>query len=599
MPKVKIQVLDPDGKFRGKQRSSKIPSPSWRHGDAANGSPADVMACDGELDTGTWLLFSPEADHGKAVSSREQTPAQALAWFLTNGVEPPDQLIIRARRYWADWLHVRNVPEATAAFTALAQPKANAGGTASPPPSDDELATLRRLGLISCDDTLPPRATELVREMGLGQLSKWMDSQVMNIADWLKQNVGIQVAPNADASGPTTFSITNEWLESWETWHTSAHPFCDPPSVRHCATALAAATKSALAVLRRFGEPTDAAERLVVGLEGSEPQRTPRMDQTAWSLQRQMLRICHYISCGALSGDEDQRERVAEWQHRLDEFQTPEARATFQEAVDFDLSHPRSAERYVGMLNAARDLQAREPNEIQLTAILAKPVTDATSKCQRWQALVDYGRRFSLNDGRPNGVESVNFHTLVGAEKSYGPSPRPRLELRWANELKHATEALHALAHEADVDSSDRLAISELDHRLEQVLDGHEVDLRSATDKVRVLTVHIAAELRLPKDVSLVTPPPAPRYRRIQKAIDDAGFDLLCEAWDKSDPAHRKRPTWRKLAEAVQKALGLTTKLSSTMTDLKSRSPRTREKWDAIGREMAKEKAERVELRKK
>lgn len=494
MSKVKIQVLDPDGKFRGRQRSSKIPSPSWAPGEHAAGTHAEVMACDGDLHTGTWLLFAGETADGKGVNCREQTPVQALAWFLTNGIEPPDQLVIRARRYWADWMHVRNVPEATAAFTALAQPKANAGGTASPPSSDDELATLRRLGLIYLDDTLPPRATELVREMGLGQLRKWMDSQVMNIADWLKQNVGFQVAPNTDASGPTTFSITNGWLLSWDVWVTKSHWFSEPSSVRSYANDLAAATKAALPVLGRFGEPTDAAERLILGLEGATPNRTQRMDQTAAIVKHQMIRIGGYISCGALSGDEDQRERVAEWQHRLDEFQTPEARATFQEAVDFDLSHLRNAERYVGMLNAARDLQAREPNEIQLTAILAKPVTDAASQCQRWQALVDYGRRFSLNDGRPNGVESVNFHTLVGAEKSYGPSPRPRLELRWANELKLATEALHALAHEADVDSSDRLAISELDHRLEQVLDGQEVDLRHAIDRVRILVVHIEAQ---------------------------------------------------------------------------------------------------------
>lgn len=94
-------------------------------------------------------------------------------------------------------------------------------------------------------------------------------------------------------------------------------------------------------------------------------------------------------------------------------------------------------------------------------------------------------------------------------------------------------------------------------------------------------------------------PQPSRRIRRIQINIDNAGYDCLCVAWDQSDPAHRERPTWRELATAVQKALGLTTKISSTITALKSRAPRTKEKWDAIGREIAKEKAERVALRRK
>lgn len=91
----------------------------------------------------------------------------------------------------------------------------------------------------------------------------------------------------------------------------------------------------------------------------------------------------------------------------------------------------------------------------------------------------------------------------------------------------------------------------------------------------------------------------SPRRKRCQSAIDDAGYDLLGTAWDECDPAHRKRPKWHQLAEAVHKALGLTTEISSTLTALKSRAPRTKEKWKLIGKEMAAEKAARVALRKK
>lgn len=536
MSKVKIQVLDPDGKFRGRQRSSKIPNPSWALRNEAVGPHDEVMACDGDPLAGTWLLFSLEADHGKALSCREQTPAQALAWFLQHHVVPPPDLVRRARRFWADWTHLRNTPEARTLLSSIVE---QPGDNSSTQASGDDVAVMHRLGLLRAGSSTP-RASEWLMEMGASSLESWLDAQVEQVSTWLTRNVGFAVPP-LDPSNASRSSITalhHAWETAAEAWQCFIYVFRDggpdrvlevsipaepalspvrghlfafgsPPDLhlvaslfsypgakdlRRASESLARVSREVVSVLQRFGEPVDAAERLIKGLSANQPVPTLGLHNALWSVRRALIRVSSFVGNGSLTGDEDQRERVAEWQHRLDEFQTPEARATFQEAVDFDLSHPRNAERYVGMLNAARDLQAREPNEIQLTAILAKPVTDAASQCQRWQALVDYGRRFSLNDGRPNGVESVNFHTLVGAEKSYGPSPRPRLELRWANELKHATEALHALAHEADVDSSDRLAISELDHRLEQVLDGQEVDLRHAIDRVRILVVHIEAQ---------------------------------------------------------------------------------------------------------
>lgn len=512
MSKVKIQILDPDGKFRGRQRSSKIPSPSWALRNEAVGPHDEVMACDGDPLAGTWLLFALEDSDGKALSCREQTPAQALAWFLTNGVEPPDHLIVRARRYWADWMHVRNVPEATAAFTALAQPKANAGGTASPPSSDDELATLRRLGLISCDDTLPPRATELVREMGLGQLSKWMDAQVMNIADWLKQNVGFQVAPNTDASGPTTFSITNGWLQSWDVWVTKSDWSSEPSSVEQHANALAAATKAALPVLRRFGEPTDAAERLIMGLEGATPNRTQRMDQTAAIVKHQMIDIGGHISCGALSGDEDLRERRAEWQDLLSEFKTQEARDAFQRAFDADLARPRDAVHHTQLLDLARDRRQLEERTIPLDAILATPVTDAASQCQRWQALVAYGRRFGA---------------MAGAS----------LRITWAGELKRATEALHPHAEAIGLSADACLSISALEHQIDRLLAGEELDLRPVIEDAQPLVQAIVTKSRSRKVNRKVDSwAPSVHQEIVLKVLQRDGRLHTAELWKRVDP---------------------------------------------------------------
>lgn len=92
---------------------------------------------------------------------------------------------------------------------------------------------------------------------------------------------------------------------------------------------------------------------------------------------------------------------------------------------------------------------------------------------------------------------------------------------------------------------------------------------------------------------------PTNRPRRAERHIDEAGYDLLCTAWDGLDPNQRRRPTWKQLAEATHRMLALTTKVTSTMQTLKTRAPRTRDKWDSISQEMAAEKAARVALRKK
>lgn len=86
---------------------------------------------------------------------------------------------------------------------------------------------------------------------------------------------------------------------------------------------------------------------------------------------------------------------------------------------------------------------------------------------------------------------------------------------------------------------------------------------------------------------------PAPRMPRVQKGIDDAGVDALKTAWD-DQPAHlRIRPTWTDLAKAVHRMLERSTQINTTLTALKQRSPRTREKWEAIGAEIQREKLAR------
>ena len=88
---------------------------------------------------------------------------------------------------------------------------------------------------------------------------------------------------------------------------------------------------------------------------------------------------------------------------------------------------------------------------------------------------------------------------------------------------------------------------------------------------------------------------PPTRRRRVQKTIDDAGYDILCIAWDQQRPDVRKRPTWEELAKAVHNELELKGKLSSTLQALKQRAPRCREKWDQIEKEIVEERMRRRE----
>lgn len=80
---------------------------------------------------------------------------------------------------------------------------------------------------------------------------------------------------------------------------------------------------------------------------------------------------------------------------------------------------------------------------------------------------------------------------------------------------------------------------------------------------------------------------------RVAAAIDAAGYDLLCTAWDNQDPAHRRLPTWKELAGGVHRQLGLKAKVGSTLTALKQRCPRTRAKWEEIQKEIAEERMTR------
>ena len=539
MSKAKIQVIDSDGTFRRRLRSAKIPSASWSPSPAADGSPPEVMACDGGPSNGSWLLFTRSASNAKPNECREQTPAQALAWFLDNALHPPEPLVIRARRYWADWQAVRNAPEAMAALTALAQPEANAGDTTSQPPSDEDLSTLRRLGLITGDATSPPCITELVRELGIARLSNWMDAQVMRVAEWLKQNVGLQVAPNTDPSGPTTFSITRRWLKSWDLWRTEAHPFSQPPDVRQVAEDLAAATKAMLPVIRRFGEPVEAAERLIIGLEGATPHRTPRMDQAAWSIQRQIIRIDHYISCGALSGDEDLCERRAEWDSLLAEFATEKARRDFKEAFDDDLARPRDDARYVHLLNAARDRRDRERIEIPLDEILAKPVVDHRSRCRRWKDLADHGLRFYLrrSAGDP-GVDLIDFDEVVSANACYPSSACDAPQLRWAREMIAATQALRHMAADGGMSVDTQVAFASLERDLERVLAGEAVDIRSNMEKVRVLHTAIEGSLGKRQPTQSEEWQPTAHQQLVLKVLRRDGRLRAGVLWDRISPKH-------------------------------------------------------------
>lgn len=494
MSKALIQVLDPDGKFRGRLRSSEIPTQTWASGKSAGDSNADVMACDGDPLTGTWLLFTRAADNGTVVSCREHTPAQALAWFLANSAPPPEQLVIRARRFRADWVAVRRVPEAMAILTAQVRQEAGNADTVSQPVSDDDVAALMRLGLIA-PDAPSPRPTDLAQAMDLGQLGNWLDAQVMSIDDWLKQNLGVQVTPNECPTGPTTLSVTRDWIKSWEIWRKKAHAYSDPSSVRQYANSLAVATQAVIPVLRRFGEPTDDAARFVIGLHGATPHRATRMDLTAWAIQRQVVRIGHYISCGALSGAEDLRERRDEWDCLLAEFATEKARRDFKEAFDDDLARPRDGARHVDLLNAARDRRERERIEMPLDEILAKPIADLRSRCRRWKELTEHGLRFySHNNGRLDGTETINFASIVTGHRRYGDGKTLPSELVWATETKAATASLHAIANACGLTATDRLPISRLVHLLDQLLEGAEVDIREAVKQVEVLVTHAEAD---------------------------------------------------------------------------------------------------------
>lgn len=199
MGNVRIKVFGADGRYRGGFHRDDVAAPyRWTGRTQANLS--EVMVCDGDPSSGSWLLLQyvlPRCIEGAGdennpvdTASRccERTVPQALLWFTSQDFGPPPALVERARRFAVDW----SVFRSSAVAIALLEQFSHRQFTPCDHPAirgnrDEQLELFERLGLTGLSSGQPARlfVTSLVADVGVRDFVDWMDRHVNAAAPFL------------------------------------------------------------------------------------------------------------------------------------------------------------------------------------------------------------------------------------------------------------------------------------------------------------------------------------------------------------------------------------------------------------------------------
>lgn len=263
--------------------------------------------------------------------------------------------------------------------------------------------------------------------------------------------------------------------------------------------ALAEAATELMPVLVRFGEPTQYAETVIaMGQVPSLPTRE-QYDATL-SVERSLVSIDTRVDNGALSGDEDSRERRAFWTDVLAGIKNARTREDLTPIIEGLLREPRVPERELQYLDAVRARERSDEVEASLQEVLDLDQSTNPARAQRWNRLKEWGvwRVAETIDGKV----TIDVSMAARALRMYSDAT-PTVELRWLKEFLTATDALHEPAVAAGFSPEGRIPI----HRLVRKLrDAHKrvVDVHEDVEAVALINDELARHSGQPVDHELL-----------------------------------------------------------------------------------------------
>ena len=259
------------------------------------------------------------------------------------------------------------------------------------------------------------------------------------------------------------------------------------------ATRLAVATSALLPILGRFQESTQHAGALLRSLEAIPPLPTRADYEAAGWLARQLVHVDDRIWKSALSGEEDQRERRAFWDDRLARLKPTTDREAVAKEVDKLLQSPRNPDGELAFLNGLSEREAWDEEGARLQEIIDRDQSTPRGRYERWRELMELGLVRYARDGK------CHFKTSAAQRFYDGPDDSLPHDMRWATEMRAATEALHTPASDA-FPATALQPIHELEMGLGEAIDGHAVDLATAFKAVNLIVAELLS--RCPKAAS-------------------------------------------------------------------------------------------------
>ena len=257
------------------------------------------------------------------------------------------------------------------------------------------------------------------------------------------------------------------------------------------AECLARAAPALLPILRRFGQPVEHAKALMRGLKKAPHLPSPAQLDAALRLRNQLVGVDDLISNGALSGEEDQRERRAHWDDEIANLKPTTDREAVEKALAGLLSSPRDPRRELAFLNGLRAREASDKEGAELQEIIDRDQSTPRGRYERWRELMKLGLVRYARDGK------CHFRTSHTGRFYAAPGDPLPHDVRWATEMRAATDALHGPASDAEFPPIALQPIHELEMGLGEALDGHAVDLMAAFKAVNLIVAELLS--RCPK----------------------------------------------------------------------------------------------------
>lgn len=229
--------------------------------------------------------------------------------------------------------------------------------------------------------------------------------------------------------------------------------------------------------------------------------------------------------------------------------------------------------------------------------LLMQSHDDQQSLFSRWRSIAQVMRFMKVGDellllgshrAEIEGLARLTAEVLATVSSPKADAPGLLTLLECLRELQSLIAREHRIVHRGEL----RIANTEFMAEVQKCLGALHPAVRDATKDVDHLSL-MRPSAPAP-DASPI--PPRKPQGKTNPQIDAIAYDLLCTAWDNPDPKRQYCPPQKKLAETVHARLsgdGISMQISSVLTAIKQRCPRTGQKWNEIQTELAKRNLQR------